>query len=226
MQRFRQLPPPAQFCKLILALAGTLGLGLAHADTTWQVTGHVTSVTGTLFPDAIIGDAMSMLITVADAAAGPDQFPDEISAFYNGGATAMTITVGGHDIVIPLIQPHVTMTNDGFAPGGLLHDRYSLSIDGNVPEPPDYGLSGGLVLEQFSPVASLLNSDDYVTIPANWGIADTHQMSIRASQAHGGVIASVTSNIESITPVPLPAAGWLLFSGIAGMGGFVGRKSV
>jgi hypothetical protein len=185
-----------------------------------------------LLPFSLIGgELMSISYLIDDAATPVDEYPSlPNNARYQGAVLSMTVTIGEHSVVI--VPPesgasYMAVLNDSPV-GNRLADSWAVGAQTHLSPPaaPERMYSGSVYLYMemldSSPAPALVSDESFQPVPPqDWQEAmefangPLGAASIYFSVFSGAMSSSVGAPISTltVTPVPIPAAAWLLLSG-------------
>lgn len=190
--------------------------------------------------DIAVGSQFSMLYEYQDAFPDSDYIaPNPNIGTYPVSIISMVVTIGAQSFALPLgdgggagDQAH-TVANDVLQ-GGNYVDQLAYTRVGCV----NFATGGfsnpcyrGVVFlrEASTGPSSILSSDARVDFPSMFSLFTTHQFRFSAANYYSQLDSSIgvrdgfVGTIASIAPVPLPAAAWLLLSGLGGLS-LLGRR--
>ena len=218
---------------LLLCFAGVVPSAQA-ALVTLRATGTVTSVdnSSSLLPVGISGSTIGNAFTIEysfDSATADVNPSSSVGAYNFGSAFSLTATIGGNSYVL-VTNNGVIGVQDDFLSSGTYYDRYQVSASqfSGAGEFLSSALIGLFNAGSTAPQPGL-DSQLLPVIGFDPTIFANRSMELRFRQIVSGVlvgedliIGTVTS-IENVSAVPLPAAAWLMLSGLGGLG-FLGRR--
>jgi hypothetical protein len=225
---------------LLLATAICLAATSANAAlVTWRVTGVITAADDDdgLLPVPSVGETtMSVDYTFEDST--PDLENDPNQGMYFNALRNVNLTVGAYSAsFVPALSGNtfanlISIQNDRFIGGSNTIDQFGV-YGARMPQPPSNGIQTEFAMTWNAHSAFLLDplsSDStpstppdplFFSLPAFFWTVDEY--SDGALVARDSVRAFAFSH-SIISPVPLPAAAWLLLSGVGALGGFAHRR--
>ncbi|MBC7788729.1 MAG: hypothetical protein H7Z74_02175 [Anaerolineae bacterium] len=196
---------------LVLALM----LPAAHAEiVTFRATGTISIVDsndGFLPIIGRVGDAYTLDYSF------DTQTPGRSGSWYDGALTQVTLQVGASTISVPLGINDIVVANDSPSMAGMLEDFYRVQTD-SVGDSLRTSLSLSLYTIGWQP--TLLTGNSLSSEPPDISLARSRGFGFSVSNGPSGGLYrsdSFSGDIESLTrltPVPVPAAAWLLVSGL------------
>ena len=186
------------------------------AEVTWRFSGPV-YIWDPYEIGPIAGPANSYSVDFTFDPSGEDVYPGAGYAVYPG-PTSATLTINGNSITTTFFASNIVVQNDdgsnpsqdrfdvsGFAADGTVLRAYLANLQPDPPVPP----FSSEALPSAPPNPSLFSNTYF-----NWSFTDGQ---------HGGYYAGTVES-ASYSPVPLPAAAWLLLSGLGGIAGVARRR--
>jgi hypothetical protein len=203
------------------ALTLMLLQSVAHAELL-QVTasGKVIATSGTL-PIAAAVDNRFSLTFLLDTSKS-DANGDSITGLYFESISNMVVTIASSSFAIPGVGgARDTLVQNDYPNGAFTTDL--LKYDARSDQATDYEAYLGMASDSPPASGGPLANDSLIGPPA-LGSFLNYFMAFTASGAdfNGTVDASVTKITTS--PVPLPAAAWLLLSGVGALGAMSRRR--
>jgi hypothetical protein len=202
----------------IAALVGTIAAQAANADVvnlSYTTTSSGTTGSG----------ANTMLAVPGSHTFGNSQGPLSIPAYTTGGGQSFEFY---DDYVFSIGGATADVLTSSINLGNFLGlDNFQVrlyELSGNTPLPAFGAPAGGTLIQSwstpinFSPGMTGLLS----VIPASTLNAGSYVLEVRGNVS--GLAGGSYSGVMNLAPVPLPAAAWLLFSGLGGLGAVVRRK--
>ncbi len=215
-----------KIARLIAAALLAAPLAVNAASVMYEFTGTITSATGIY---ASAGPTVTGTYTIDVAAEIPSQslLPISITSTWiseaNGGSVYEKPTPSALVFASTLNSGGVTYSNS--TPGSTGSDSF---VEGSVGIPNEY-IAGD---QEYSGPGTYVYSQFILYGSSGSTPWDVNGLPV-FSNASGGNAGELYSNgsssellytITSMTPVPLPAALWLMLSGIAGLGAFVRNR--
>jgi len=232
----------ALFC--LISLVG-IPLAAPAASITYDFTGTISSVSGTYSAGGnAVGSAVTGTFTIDFAAENSLQSSGTIGSMTSAWASE---TYGGQNFNnAPLPTASVfTMTIDSagnsYDTGPIGAEGYGSFINGYVAGASNsineyVGVEQQFISADGSYVKTLLNLDGGIGTNAGSFPYDANGLPVfsNAIDSTGEIVTNVAGagvgggalefNIQSITPVPLPATVWLMLSGVVGLGVLTRRR--
>jgi hypothetical protein len=138
-----------------------------------------------------------------------------------GGAFFTNLPTSGSTIMAPVGADAALNSTTGFAGQVSFYYSSTAAVDVNVYD----GLNGtGTVLGTFSLLNNAQSNGCTDSAFCNWNLASLSFSGVAKSIQFGSAAGLAGFDNVTVAPVPLPAAAWLLLSGLGGLSTLVRRK--